>query len=63
MIDQTTNFQQRLNQNESKIGVTLGEISFMIDNCLRNRLTEQKSDQKNPEDFEMIDTSSIVPQQ
>jgi hypothetical protein len=44
MIQQADELQQHLAKNEN-IAVTLGQISYWIDKCLRGKLSEQKSDQ------------------
>ena len=53
MIQEADELQGQV--NDDKIAVVLGQISYWIDKCLRNKLSEQKSDQS---ELELINTSS-----
>jgi len=53
MIQEADELQGQV--NDDKIAVALGQISYWIDKCLRNKLSEQKSDQS---ELELINTSS-----
>ena len=53
MIQEADELQGQV--NDDKIAVTLGQTSYWIDKCLRNKLSEQKSDQS---ELELINTSS-----
>jgi len=53
MIQEADELQGQV--NDDKIAVALGQTSYWIDKCLRNKLSEQKSDQS---ELELINTSS-----
>jgi hypothetical protein len=53
MIQEADELQGQV--NDDKIAVVLGQTSYWIDKCLRNKLSEQKSDQS---ELELINTSS-----
>jgi hypothetical protein len=53
MIQEADELQGQV--NDDKIAVALGQISYWIDKCLRNKLSEQKSEQS---ELELINTSS-----